>query len=301
MVRSYDFNIGAYNYGEPVYRHIIRFVNKNYLLFRLIVWGGAFVLTCAVFKRFEINTNAAIFFLIAVFLIKFNYARATLGMASFYLGLSYLLKPPKGRFVLSLICAVLFFWGAYVFHNSMLLLIILAPIVVILPMDKPYILIIVLIALPLLASILNNSIFLVDQLENEYLSDKLNRTLERENGRANLFGIIQSIISYGVFIIPLVLDTIVLSRNHRYVSATMIKLYRVTISTVVFAASFLFMNLDSTLIFYRILFMSFIPLTIITVYLYEKQYMNRTKYKFVLGWGILSISFILLHLLYVHI
>lgn len=300
MVKSYDLTIGAYNYGEPIYGEIVRIVNRNYLCFRLVVWGLAFVLTCIAFRRFEVNINIAVFYLTAVFLITFNYARATLGMASFFVGLSYLLKPCKGGFLVRLALIAFFFWAAYEFHHSMLVLLFLAPVVVILPLDKPYILLIVLFALPFLASLIGDSFFLVDQLENEYLSDKFNRNLEREGIQANIFGIIQSIINYGVFVIPLFFDTIALSRNRRLVSATILKLYRVTISLVIFALSFLFLRLNSALFIYRILYMSFIPLTIISVYLYEQQFMNRLRYKVIIWWGVLAISFSLLHLIYVN-
>lgn len=298
MVYDYDFSLGASNYGEPIYRYIIDWVGQNYFLFRLIVWGLAFLLTCIAIHRFDVNINLAVFFLIAVFLIKFNYARATLGMASFYVGLSYLLKPKKGHLVLSLICMAVFFWGAYEFHHSMLILLLLAPLVVFLPMDKPYILLLALLALPFIASILNDSFLLVDQLDNEYLSDKLNRYLDKEGKRANILGMIQSSINYGVFIIPFVLDTVALSKKHRAVSSTMIKLYRFTISILVLAASFLFMGLESRLFVYRILFMSFIPLTILTVYLYENRLMSRRSYKIIIWWGISAVSLSLLVLLY---
>ena len=298
LVYGFDFSIGASNYGEPVYGYIIDSVGQNYLLFRLVIWGAAFWLACIAFRRFDININLAVFFIVAVFLIKFNYARSTLGMACFYVGLSYLLKPIKGRLVLSLVCMALFFLGAYEFHHSMLILVLLAPLVVFLPMDKPYILIPVLLALPFLASILNDSFILVDQLDSEYLSDRLFKHLDREGTRANLYGIIQSSINYGVFLIPFVLDTVVISKKHRAVSPLMIKLYRFTISILVLAASFLFMDLESRLFVYRILYMSFIPLTILTVYLFEKQLMSRGSYRIIICWGILAISFTLLVLLY---
>lgn len=298
MVHSYDFTVGASNYGEPVYGYIVGLVGQNYLLFRLTVWGLAFWLTCIAFRRFGVNVNLAVFFLIAVFLIKFNYARATLGMASFYVGLSYLIKPKKGHIVLSLICAVLFFWCAFEFHHSMLILVILAPIVVILPMDKPFVLIFVLLLLPFLASLFNDSLLLVDLFDNEYLSSRFNKGLDRDSLQANVFGVIQSVINYGVFVVPIILNTIVLSKNHRVVSSTMIKLYRFTIGVVVLAVSFLFMGLESRLFLYRILYMSIIPLTIISTGFYENRLMNRNQYRIIIWWGVFAIVYALLVLLY---
>lgn len=97
MVWNYDFSNGATNYGEPVYGYIARFTERNYLLFRLIVWGGAFLCALQAFKRMRINVNMAAFMLIAAFLLRFNYARASLGMAIYFLGLSFLISPYRKK------------------------------------------------------------------------------------------------------------------------------------------------------------------------------------------------------------
>ena len=297
MVHEYDFTFGAINYGEPIYRGIVLLVDKNYLLFRIIVWGGAFLMALSTFRRFEINPNTAIFFIGAVFLIKFNYSRATLGMASYYLALSFLLMSSRRHALLNYLFAAVFLWGAYEFHHSMLLLILLTPIVVV-PMDKPVLAVLVLLALPIIASVLNSNLILIDRLENEYISDKMNSYLVREGSASNFFGIIQSVIGYGAFIIPIVVDSVVITKNHEKIRTPMLKLYRIMISTVILAVAFLLMNLDSSLFVYRILYMTFIPLTILTVYLFEQQLLSRKCYKFIVGWGVFAISYVLLHLLY---
>ncbi len=298
MVINYDFTSGAFNYGEPVYRYIVAAVNRSYFLFRLVVWGSALFLTCIAFKRFGINLNVALFFLIAVFLIKFNYARGTLGMACYFVGLSYILKPNKGLFVLNLALAALFIWGAYVFHHSMLLLVLLTPVVIVLPLDKPFILAVVLLAFPFLASVIDSNFLLIDQLENEYIADRFSRYMEREGTEINFWGIIENLFNYGVFVIMITFDSVILVKNRRMVSAPIRRLYRVAISIVVFSVSFLFMGVESNVFFYRVLYMSFIPLTIITVSLFEQQLMSRKQYVVTLLWGIAAITWVLLHLIY---
>lgn len=300
MVHEYDLLYGALNYGEPAYWGIVKLADKNYLLFRLIVWGSAFLMTTITFRRYKININTAVFFLVAVFLIKFNYARATLGMAIYFLGLSFLTIPLKKHRILSLLLAVIFLWGAYEFHHSMILLIFLTPIVII-PLDKPFIAIIVLIGLPFFASALNENIFLIDRLENEYISNKMETYLEREGSVANIYGIIQSVISYGVFIVPLFLDTIVIALNRDKIEASIQKLYRIIIATIILTVSFLLMNLDSSVFVYRILFMTFIPLNMLTVHLYEQQILSKRGYTIIVCWGIMAIYFVLFHLLYKYI
>ncbi len=289
MVHNYDFSPGAINYGEPVYYYIISAVNKNYLLFRIIVWGLAFWMTCMTFKRFQINLNVAIFFLIAVFIVKFNYARATLGMASYFLGLSYHLESRKEHMLKNSLLTLLFFWGAYEFHHSTLVLIILT-VTAFLPFDKPGVIIALVISLPFLAAIFKDNFILVDQLDNEYLNDKLNRYLELERGKSNIFGMIASVISYGVFVFPVIFDSIAIYKNHRKVSENTMGLFRVALGVFVFSLSFLFMGLDSNVFVYRIMYMSFIPLTIVTVNLFESHMINKKQYCFIVLWGIFTVS-----------
>lgn len=300
MVHEYDLSYGTLNYGEPVYRGIVKLVDKNYLLFRIIVWGSAFVMALTAFRRFDINVNTAVFFLIAVFLIKFNYGRATLGMASYYLGLSFLIIPLKQSRFISLLLAAVFLLGAYEFHHSMLLLIVLTPMVLV-PIDKPVVVVIAIVALPVIASFINSNLFLIDRLENEYISDKMGNYLEREGGAANIFGIIQSIMSYGAFIAPILIDSVAISRNRKMIHTSVLKIYRIAISIALVAVSFLLMNLDSSLFVYRILYMSFIPLSIITVYLFEHHFLSKKNYTFIVLWGISAIAFVLLHLIYKYI
>ena len=296
LVMYYDFSEGAHNHGEPIYGYIIKFVNQNYLLFRLVVWGVAFVLTLISFKRFDLNINIAVFFLIAVFLVKFNYARATLGMASCCVGLSYLLKPRRGLLIMNVLLAALFFWGAYEFHHSVLILVILCVATIYLPVDKPIIVIALLLVMPFLAALLKDNLILVDQLENEYISDRLEHYLDRSTGPSNIFGILGGVISYGVFVVPIFLDTITIVRKRKQVPVSMVKLYRVIISASILALSFSFMGLESSVFVYRILFMTFIPLTILTVYLYENGLMPKKWYSYSVLWGIFAISLKLFHL-----
>jgi hypothetical protein len=298
MVQDYDFLEGAHNYGEPIYGYIISLVNKNYLLFRIVVWGGALVLTCFAFKRFEVNLNIALFFLIAVFLVKFNYARSTLGMASCCLGASFLIKPNKSLFLINILFAALFFWAAYEFHHSVLILVLLSIVTIYLPVDKPIIVVIVLLAMPFLASLLKDIFVLVDQLDNEYITDKIERYLDKSTGPASFMGIVSGVINYGVFAIPILADTFVISRNRARVSSSMIRLYRLIICTTILALSFAFMELESTVFIYRILFMSFIPLSILTVDLFEHGFLSRRGYSFCVLWGIFALSFRLLVLLW---
>lgn len=287
IVWNYDLGYGAINHGEPVYRYIVKLVNKNYLLFRIIIWGGAFLLSCFTFRRFEVNVNVASFFLIAVFLLKFNYSRSTLAMASYFLGLSFLIKPLKNNRIISWILVGLFFLGAYEFHHSLLPVLLLS-ITAFLPINKPYVIFLLIILLPFLSVIIDRSFHMVDFIGDESISSKFDSYLERESESANFLGYISNVIMYVAFVLPILINTIVVVKYHKVLTPPIVRLFRVTFTIVIFAVSFLFMGLNSYLFVYRYLFMAFIPLTILTVYFYQNQLLSKKFYTIILWCGIIA-------------
>ena len=297
LVWNYDFSLAAYSHGEPIYGLIIKFVNHNYFLFRIIVWGSAFILTTLSFQRMNVNVNVAIFMLMAVFLLKFNYARATLSMSCYFLGLSYLLVPSKNRKVLSFATVVLLFLGAYSFHHSILPVILLT-ITMFFPFDKPFVTLSLLLILPILAIFLFSHFGLLENYIGEQSYSRLDNYIDKESQSANIYGIIANIIKYGSFVIPIVANSAIIYKNKDAVSIPMMRLYRVTISIVMFSMMFLFMQLSSNVFAYRYLFMTFIPLTIISVYLYQNGFMNRKCFSIILLWGIIANTYDLLVGLY---
>ena len=289
IVWNYDFGPQGVNHGEPVYAYIVKFVNKNYLLFRIIVWGGAFLLACITFKRFEVNVNVAAFVLVAAFLLKFNYARASLAMASYFLGLSFLLKPIKNLKVLSIALTALFFWGAYEFHHS-LLPVLYITIMAYVPLNR-FSLLVIIVLLPFVVSYLSNSIDVASILEDESIASKFESYTERADGFTNFLGYISKIIGYGSFVIPITIITLSINKQQKKIELPMLRFYRVTIAVFLFAVSFLFMGLQSEFFIYRYLFVTFIPISVLSTYLYENEILSRSKFTIMVLSGICAQAF----------
>lgn len=298
MVWNYNYNNATMNYGEPIYKYIISFVDKNYFLFRIVVWGGAFLLSCLSFKRFGIRINTAVFFLIAVFLVRYNYTRATFAMAFFFLGFSIMIIPFKRYKVVSFILALLLFYCAYELHRSMLPVLLLT-IAAFLPFEKPYIVIPSMIALPILSTILSLQFSVIDSMVDDDVADKLNKYLERDTGTATFYGVIAEIIMYSTFLIPFIIDSVVVLKNRKRNIITPIKrLYSLTVTITLFATLFLFMGLLSTVFTYRYLFMTSIPLTILTVYFFQHKLMSERLFRIIILCGAFSNLYFLLYGLY---
>lgn len=299
LVWNYDFTEGAYNHGEPIYAYIVRLINKNYLLFRIIVWGGALLLSCLTFRRLNLNINVALYFLIAMYLIRFNYARASLAMACYFMGLSFLVKPLGKEKLLNFLLVVLFFYGAYAFHHSTIVLAMLT-IVFFLPLEKPYVWLLLLIIIPFMSMLSNVYFSLADSMDNDYLLSKYSGYLNEVSSKNNIFGIIGDIISYAAFLVPLLIIAKSVVKHRACLTISIVRFFRITMAIVLFASTFLFMGLESMVLFYRYLFMTMIPLTILSVWLYSRNLMSRKAFSLIVLCGVFSNLFKLIYAVYLY-
>lgn len=290
IISDYDFSARARNHGEKVYGVIARLVDRNYLLFRIIVWGGALLITTLTFKRFKINLNNAVYFIIAAFLLKFSYARATLAMACYFFGFSYLVIPIKKRRILSYLVAILMMWLSTEFHSSCSVLVVLT-LGVFLPLNK-YVIIGLVIFLPILGLYFKDFLDVVMTSEalssNEYLYGKMTGYTNQVAQKANLLGIIYNIIQYSVFFAPLIFIVHIIGSGKNRIPVYHLMLYRVTVCIILLSSMFLFVDLETQVFFYRILYMSFIPLVILTIFLYEEGFLRKKYFLMLLFLGIIS-------------
>ena len=180
----------------------------------------------------------------------------------------------------------------------MIVLAMLTPLIL-LPLDKKGTLVIFIILLPFLAYLMQSNLGVVDALNIEYLSDKIDIYVDREGEQRSLFGKLANVLLYGAFYVPIVIDTYVYLKKKNSVERPMVLLFRLLIIITFFSLSFLFMGFKSAVFFYRFLYMTMIPIVIITVYFYSKGLMNKRQYKSIILWGITAIGFDLFHMYYI--
>ena len=85
-----DLSFDDYAHLEDVYKYIIDFVDRNYTLFRTIVWGGALCIFIQTIKRLKIEQASALALFSFIIITKFAYARVSLGFAVLMFGIAYL-------------------------------------------------------------------------------------------------------------------------------------------------------------------------------------------------------------------
>lgn len=275
---------------EPIYQYLILFLHNNYLLFRVCVWGLALILYIKTLERFGVNINLALFFLLACFLNTFSYARATLGMAMFFYGYAMFYNP-KSMSTIEKIVGIIFMFISMTFHRSMSIMIVIWLFTLVVPFNKRVIV--------LMLGILPISIFVVQNmfghfLEIGYMPDdillrKANGYSQKVTQTSNWKGLLQMFLQYSTFYIPLILMSLRFwfKPSLIVVEKKFLHLGKLVFMTIYLATIFLFIVSTNQVFFYRVLFMTMIPVTILITYMIDWELLDFRCYKFVVCLGIL--------------
>jgi len=284
VVRDLDLEDLRWNHVERVYTYITSFVDRNYFLFRVIVWGGASILLYFTVNRYLGRGYYGMFFLFASYFAFFSYGRVSLAMAIYFLGLSLLCKSPEKWKWLGRILGLALIGVSYEFHHSILVLIILTPLIF-LPLNK-WTVLIPLLLIPIVVIVLKDVLELIamsellsEETQEGGVSGRVSGILESSTSRANMSLLMSIRVFYGylTFVVPFVLVTrkIFDKKRDGAMPIYLQQLYKVALG--VFMASIGFMLIFGlNIMFYRILYMLMIPLSILMVGL--RQY-NFISYK----------------------
>ena len=287
---------------EIFYQYLISFINGNYALFRLAVWGGAALITVWSARIFGANSYNVLFVILAGYIIVFSYARATLAVAVLLLGVTMLCcacdQNRKSK-VLQIILGLAIAVCSIYFHRSILPVVAVTLGWWILPFKRQLskrslLLFVVLVAF--FALVIKWGFEELAMVANSWHDDETGtldkmehyRTLEGE--RSNINGYISLIIKYSTFYIPFFLIAFALRQpevqervdNH----TTMLHLFVVIM--IAFATSFLFIGSDSEVLFYRYLYMAFIPLAMLISYMKDAGTLKLRHYLLIVACLILN-------------
>lgn len=272
--------------GEDIYREIAIFVSRNYLLFRTIVWGGALAIFLLTVKRLEMDIYKCAFLLFTVHISVFDYARASLAMSIYFLGISYLIKPVINKKIVSFIIGLSLAFLSLYFHRSMAIVIPLT-LLLYLPLNKMTLFLLLLlfaVSSPILNSILGS--LMAEDIYSEDISNKIQSygRSDREDKTFSTFEWIRRYVQYSTFFIPFIWLTVKFySKQYiEHVSSSMVKLHKLTLGIILLAVSVLMTNISTFILFYRFLFMAMIPLTILWFYARRENLITHRVYVIVL-------------------
>ncbi len=303
LVHNYDFSANAINHGEPVYKYIILFLNRNYLLFRIVLWGGALFLFSRCITILGLEDYKVVYYMFTSYILTFSYARATLAMSIYFLGI-VMLCTHINRSLIIKILGIILIPCSFFFHNSMIILITITPIIFFPLNRKTFFLTLLLIPAIFIVftdiwtNIISDNFF----LENEKLYDQISMYAERTTKEINWKGKLYEWSNYLTYFIPiLILSYNVYFKGHNKLPSYIESFFKLALTLALIAVMFLFLNIEGKVFFYRILFMSFIPLSIVAYYAASCNIINRKTYIAMINIGLLAQLYRFFYSLYLYI
>lgn len=280
-VENYD-KISSYFSKEVVYMKIARLVRGDYDLFRLIVWGGGIAITCVIAKLQRTSIYSTLLIWFVLYYSFFCYARASLGIGIFTLGVALIAKNIRNK--LFVIAGLLVCLSSILFHRSLLVGVFTLPILFF-NINKNR-LIICAILLVGLGSLFMNSFFDIQEMfsDESYSStiqgytDAINEGMYEANSLSNIIKLLwkYSLFYYAFFLI----SKIILNKKvSRYVSNETLSMYKVTAAIILLASTFGVEFGLGSVFFYRVLFMSAPMLSVLISRLWQEGLLTTFKVK----------------------
>lgn len=257
-----------------------------YEVFRFIVWGGAIFIVYYIFRKYRglLMPGLALLFLFVFHAGTFCYARASLAMAVYFLGIAiYFGHKRLSTRILGIIVAI----SSYFFHHEMIIGIAVLP-CLFFPFERKgmsylsaFWLIIVIVVLSFFSS---NAQFLDSIFDNDELSSKIENFNEKGQGAFRL----STLVNYLKFFYPFYLVTKYFWKNN--IPRSVAGMYRITYGILMASVAFMVVSGVRTVYTYRVLYISMIPMTLLIGYGYNNGHFKKTQFLIMLILALLSNS-----------
>lgn len=270
------------NSVERIYHYLANELNGNYLLFRIVVWGLGLFFLIKSFEQAKVDPYRSLFFLFGVYITLFAYSRAGVAHAAFYWGFLMLFQNKESRTFFSIIIALGIIAFSVILHRSMIVLAVLLPLSLIPFRKNPtfFILLTVLGFIVLWRTLFENAIsFMMNSEEYAYRIELYESLAGKHTFSFDINGLFymwyKSIIH-----VPFLYCAITLIKINKQstIPNSIHTLLRFAIILYLFVIMMLILYGSASAFYYRYEAMLYIPITIMTVYLYQSGYMKRNVY-----------------------
>lgn len=255
---------------EPIYTSIMDFVGLNYFAFRFIIWGCALIFLKLLFSRLKIFETRTLLIFIIWGLLFYSYPRVSLGLSILFYGYSLLIKPIN-RKLISYALGILLIILSCSFHKSIISLAVIIPFTLF-PITRKLVCLFIIGA------------FLGVYFINNYLLSLKDITTIIEGGNyfikeANAISLGQQIVNF-VLRIPIIVISVIIAykvlfRKQFHLNSYIYKFLSYLILILLLSFVFFFSDISNLTLFYRTLYMAFIPLSIVLAALYKTR-LNHT-------------------------
>ncbi len=276
---------------ENFYIHVVLFCRSlpfdyPFELFRLIVWGGAVLISFLTFRLYRglLLPGLALLFLFVLTTNTFSYSRSSLAMAIYFFGIA-IVRCQKG--INKKLLGVGVAMSSFFFHHEMILAISVMPFLFI-PFERKsfsflsiFGLIIVVVSISYIST---NSQFLDLLFDNDDISSKIEDFNEAEQGTFRL----STFINYFKYYYPFFVITKCFWKN--MVPHSVVGMYRITYAIIMVTVAFMIVYGLRSVYTYRVLYISMIPLSLLICYCYYNGYLKKKELLLMMILALLSNS-----------
>lgn len=255
-------------------------------VFRLIVWGGAVLMAYYTFRKYRemLMPGLTLLLLFVFYSNTFCYARASLGMAVFFFGVSILLLTKRYLIKILGIGVAL---SSVLFHHEMLIGVAILPCLLI-PFERKegtFLSVFLLILAIIVISYVNSHLGIFDAMfDNDDLSSKIEDFNDAEQGKFRL----STLVKYLNFFYPLYVITKCFWKTK--VPKSIAGMYRIAYTITLISVAFMVVFGLRSVFGYRVMYISMIPLSLLVGYCYCNGYFKDRQFILMMMLALLSNS-----------
>ena len=267
---------GEKGHMEDVYVWIAQNLSPNYVIFRLIIWGGAFYLFIKILKDLNISIDLVLLFFAIFAIIWFSYARVTLAMCIAYWGGAIIFRTEK-RFITLILGFVLICISTY-FHKSAVFVVFIVFLAFLFNMNSKFAIRITILLFPIIvfyAKLIVSQFMLTDvegadDIMSEYMAAGQNY-MSAKSAVSGIGAIIARIMERTpYYVIAFIGFRTLISDMYDEIPSNLRSFIIIQILIVVFSSVFLFdLNANTSTLYGRFLRFDAIPTVVVMAYLYE--------------------------------
>ena len=278
---------------EKIYINIILFCRRlpfdyPYEVFRFVVWGGAVYISYYTFRMYRglLLPVQVLLFLFVFYSNAFCYARASLAMAFYFMGIAlYLYQKEWDMKLFGIVVAV----SSILFHREMLVGIAILPCLFI-PFEKQKISVLsvlLLIFAVIGINFISSNLELLDSIfDNDDLSTKMEGFAEKGQGVFR----ISTLFKYLNFFYPFYLITKCFWNKNIIIPHYIIGMYRTTYAIMMASVAFMIVFGLRSVYSYRVLYISMIPLSLLIGFCYYNGFLKKKQFAIIMILALLSNS-----------
>lgn len=276
----------GYSHLDEIYRHLVVLIDNNYLLFRIIIWGGGYIALFYTFRLCGLNPYVSLYYLFCIYVTTYSYARAGVAMASYFVGVSLVFSDIELKKYQKYIVGIFFIGLSYFLHKSMIVLILLTPLAFF-PINKKSILLIIIAVIGI-----GFSFSLLMRFATEFLmsSEDLATSASlyiSESGSVteghSLTGSIITLWSKLIVHVPFLLCIYYMFKDEHveYIQRNVVSIFRIAFGLYIFTIFMLVTYGSAAALYYRYEGMLYIPITILMCALRREEIITEKVFRII--------------------